>query len=420
MLQTMTTTEQARYDAIVVGSGAAGGTLARELAIRGQRVLVLEKGKGEPSPESRVEPHGKMDMVWIGRLVPVVRGVGVGGSTMLFYQTMWEPPFAYFESLGIDIAAEAEEVRKELPIGPLSDELMGPVASRIMQSARELGYEWRKLDKAIFQDRCQPGRHPYRARWTGRYYLEEAVAHGAQVLAEANVQRVLLEGKRVRGVEFVRGGTRQEALAPRVIVSAGGIGSPQLLQLSGLTQIGSGFFCDPLIVVSGTADDVKAFGEFQMQAGVHLEDEGYMMTDLAFTRETFPLFAASALRFDRLFSWSKTLSIMIKIRDEIAGHVEARKMRRIFGPPEREKLASGYRRAREILQNAGAKRIWKSRVVAAHPGGTVRIGEHVDANLQTEYEGLYVCDCSVIADPWGLPPTLTLLSLAKRLAKHLA
>jgi choline dehydrogenase-like flavoprotein len=267
---------------------------------------------------------------------------------------------------------------------------MGPVASRIMQSARELGYDWRKLDKPIFQDRCQPGRHPYRARWTGRYYLKEAVAHGAQVLAEANVQRVLLEGKRVRGVEFVRGGTRQEALAPRVIVSAGGIGSPQ------------------------------AFGEFQMQAGVHLEDEGYMMTDLAFTRETFPLFAASALRFDRLFSWSKTLSIMIKIRDEIAGHVEARKMRRIFGPPEREKLASGYRRAREILQNAGAKRIWKSRVVAAHPGGTVRIGEHVDANLQTEYEGLYVCDCSVIADPWGLPPTLTLLSLAKRLAKHLA
>ncbi len=58
--------------------------------------------------------------------------------------------------------------------------------------------------------------------------------------------------------------------------------------------------------------------------------------------------------------------------------------------------------------------------MAAHPGGSVRIGEHVDTNLQTEYEGLYVCDCSVIADPWGLPPTLTLLSLAKRLAKHLA
>jgi choline dehydrogenase-like flavoprotein len=416
----MMSNEQSRYDAIVVGSGAAGGTLARELAIQGQNVLVLEKGKGEPSPESRVRPHGKMDLVFIGRLVPVVRGVGVGGTTMLFYQTMWEPPFEYFRSLGIELAAEAEEVRKELPIAPLADEILGPVASRIMQSAREMGYDWRPLDKAIFQDRCRPGHHPYRARWTSRYYLQEAVSNGAQVLPEADVQRVLLEGKRVRGVEYVHGGTRQEALAPRVIVSAGGIGSPQLLQASGLSGIGSGFFCDPLIVVFGTAEGVNAFGEFQMQAGVHLEDEGYMMTDLAFTKENYALFAASALRFDRLFSRSNTLSIMIKIRDEIAGHVEARRMRRIFGPSERQKLASGYRRAKGILLNAGARRIWKSRVVAAHPGGTVRIGEHVDAKLQTEYEGLYVCDCSVIADPWGLPPTLTLLSLAKRLAKHLS
>jgi choline dehydrogenase-like flavoprotein len=419
-LVSMMSTDKPQYDAIVVGSGAAGGTLARELALRGQNVLVLEKGNGEPSPDSKVQPRGKMQMVFIGRFVPVVRGISVGGSTMLFYQTMWQPPLEYFRSLGIELAAEVEEVRKELPIAPLADELIGPVASRIMQSARELGYDWKKLDKAIFQERCQPGHYPYRARWTARYYLQEAVTHGAQVLAQADVRSVLFEGKRVRGVEFVHGGSRREALAPRVIVSAGGIGSPQLLQASGLSSIGKGFFCDPLITVFGTAEGVKNVGEFQMTAGIHLEDEGYMMTDLAFPEETYRIMAATALRFDRLFARSSTLSIMIKIRDEIAGHVRARKMRRIFGPPEREKLASGYRRAREILRHAGAKRIWKSRVVASHPGGTVRIGEHIDANLQTEYEGLYVCDCSVIADPWGLPPTLSLLSLAKRLAKHLA
>ena len=79
-------------------------------------------------------------------------------------------------------------------------------------------------------------------------------------------------------------------------------------------------------------------------------------------------------------------------------------------------LASGYRRASEILRHAGAKKIFTSRVVAAHPGGTIRIGEHVDANLQTKYEGLYVGDCSAIADPWGFPPVLTLISLAKHLA----
>jgi choline dehydrogenase-like flavoprotein len=43
----------------------------------------------------------------------------------------------------------------------------------------------------------------------------------------------------------------------------------------------------------------------------------------------------------------------------------------------------------------------------------------VDSNLKTEYENLYVCDCSVIPEAWGLPPTFTNLGLGKRLAKHL-
>jgi choline dehydrogenase-like flavoprotein len=416
----MTQSETTRYDTIIVGSGAAGGTLARELALRGQKVLVLEKGRGEPDPDSRVEPHGKVDFTLIGRGVPVARGIGVGGTTMLFYNTMWCPPLDYFQSLGIELAAELEEVRKDLPIAPLADELLGPVAKRIMGSALELGYGWKKLDKAIFQDRCKPGQYPYRARWNSRYYLREAVLHGAQVLPQAEVRRVLLEGKRARGVAFFANGTEQEALASQVVVSAGGIGSPQLLQASGIGSIGQGFFCDPLIAVFGTAEGIQDVGEFPMAAGIHLPDEGYMMTDLPVPKQTYQMLAVSALRLDRLFAHSSTLTIMVKIRDEIAGQVSGRKMRRVFGPPEREKLASGYRRSKEILRQAGARKIFKSRPMAAHPGGSVRIGEHVDSNLQTEYAGLYVCDCSVIAGPWGLPPTLTLLSLAKRLAKHLA
>ena len=49
----------------------------------------------------------------------------------------------------------------------------------------------------------------------------------------------------------------------------------------------------------------------------------------------------------------------------------------------------------------------------------MKIGDLLDSNLRTEYENLYVCDCSVIPEPWGLPPVLTLVSLGKRLAKHL-
>ena len=58
--------------------------------------------------------------------------------------------------------------------------------------------------------------------------------------------------------------------------------------------------------------------------------------------------------------------------------------------------------------------------MAAHPGGTVKVGKLVDSNLKTEYENLYVCDCSVIPEAWGLPPTSTIIGLGKRLAKYLA
>ena len=63
---------------------------------------------------------------------------------------------------------------------------------------------------------------------------------------------------------------------------------------------------------------------------------------------------------------------------------------------------------------------FKTGYLAAHPGGTVKVGDLLDSDLKTEYDNLYVCDCSVIPEAWGLPPTLTIIGLGKRLAKHLS
>ena len=65
------------------------------------------------------------------------------------------------------------------------------------------------------------------------------------------------------------------------------------------------------------------------------------------------------------------------------------------------------------------KDIFKTIYLAAHPGGTVKVGDIVDSNLKTEYDNLYVCDCSVIPEAWGMQPTNTIIALGKRLSKHL-
>ena len=56
-----------------------------------------------------------------------------------------------------------------------------------------------------------------------------------------------------------------------------------------------------------------------------------------------------------------------------------------------------------IFEEKPPKGVFKSWGLAAHPGGTVKINELVDADLKTQRDNLYVCDCSVIPEAWGLP-----------------
>jgi choline dehydrogenase-like flavoprotein len=113
---------------------------------------------------------------------------------------------------------------------------------------------------------------------------------------------------------------------------------------------------------------------------------------------------------------------MIKVRDDLAGHLtDSGGVRKALTDNDRAKLMKGYEMAKAILEKAGAKGIYKTWYLAAHPGGTVKLGEFVDSDLKMKnFENLYVCDCSVIPEPWGLPPAMTLICLGKRLAKHLA
>ncbi len=71
---------------------------------------------------------------------------------------------------------------------------------------------------------------------TSNAYLRRALKRDNLTLKKGVVtRRILLEGKRAVGVEFEKGGNIEHAMADKeVISSAGSVGSPQLLQLSGI------------------------------------------------------------------------------------------------------------------------------------------------------------------------------------------
>ena len=52
--------------------------------------------------------------------------------------------------------------------------------------------------------------------------------------------------------------------------------------------------------------------------------------------------------------------------------------------------------------------------------GTVRIGRLLDKDCQTPIENCFCLDTTIIPEPWGLPPSVTVVAMAKRLAKRLA
>jgi len=112
---------------------------------------------------------------------------------------------------------------------------------------------------------------------------------------------------------------------------------------------------------------------------------------------------------------------MVKWKDALGGRLtDGGGVRKMLTAADKRVARHGFETARRVLQSAGASDIYGTWYLAAHPGGTVKIGHLVDANLKSPIDGLYVCDCSVIPEAWGLPPSLTLVALGKRLARHLA
>jgi len=265
------------FDYVIVGGGAAGCILAARLAESGARTCLLEAGPRDTHPFLHV-PAGFIKMMgnprytWQfqteptaetnGRAISLPQGRALGGSTLingLVYNRGQREDYDQWEALG-NPGWSYDSVlpcfrRSESFLGTGDDHFRGrqgelcvtendwthPVCEAFIQGAGELGInrnpDYNGASQAgtgYYQRTIHKGRRISNAR----AFLRQALKKGnLEVRTNARVTRISFDGATADGVEYLRGGSGAIAKVRaqrEVIVCAGAINTPKLLQLSGL------------------------------------------------------------------------------------------------------------------------------------------------------------------------------------------
>lgn len=410
------------FDAIVVGSGPGGATVARELSRRKKKVLVLEKGREVPLKENILSLARIVNTVAVGNGLDTMRALTTGGTTAVYAAIAEYPPLDDFRSLGIDLSAEVGEVRKELAPAELPDALFGPQALRVRESAVALGHAWKKRPMLIDQAACRSG-YSYEAKWNARSYLRDAVAEGAKLVTGAAAQRVIVQGNQAVGVEYKIAGKEEihRAYGAKIVLAAGALASPALLRASGVKDVARrGFYCDPCMTMIATVPGMKGKASFIGSMGTDFEDD-ISYGDSSLPGYAYRIWMLTARKLRRLFSHSSIIGTGFIVKDGLGGELtEDGRYSKQFTADEKAKMRKARESARKILEHAGGRDVMETGVTAARVGGLIRINEHLNDKLETRYGNLHVCDSSMIPEDIRLAPTITLICLGKYLAKNLA
>ncbi len=424
-----------KVDVAIAGSGPGGATVARQLALAGKKVLLLEKGrdiKWIGNHFTALIIADKLSLNFTEEGLNMIRAITTGGSTLMYCGSATEPPEWLKSKYKIDLDKYSNETIEELNLEPLPDEVIGSAGMRIMSAANEMGYNFQKLRKFIDPKKCKIRCGgtcmlgcPHNAKWTAREYIQDMLNAGGELITRADVQHITTSDGVATGLVANTPNGILEVEAESVVIAAGGIGTPSILQKTGLHEAGIGMFVDPLVFVTGVSKYPGTPLGPPMSIGTYeFIEEGILLSDLMDPWGVWLIMTllGNPSKLLNFFAYRRQLSLMVKIGDERKGFITMDgRISKPLSEQDRKRLNRGAQMSRDILIKAGCdpRSIMIGPVRGAHPGATARIGEVVDENLETRIKNLYVSDASVLPEALDRPVVLSVICLAKRLSDHL-
>lgn len=484
-------------DVIVVGSGAGGGVAAARLAAAGLSVVVVEKGAYRNEPDLPQDDSSAFPNLYLGGGyvwseqgdVACLAGSTVGGGTTVNSMACLEPPAFVRAEWAAEGMCDVATPAFDLHIAAVMDRINASVANtrpntvnRILArglDALGLAYQAIPRNARDADDRycgsCHTGCLTGCKQSTMKTFLQDASDDGALLLDRCTVEEILVEdgcAAGVRGSAATAEGAEFTVTlrAPRVVLAAGALMTPLLLQQSGLggPVVGEGLHVHPSYFMSGVFDEMVHGWQGQPLTTVCREFERYS-DDWGFLIEAAPMNlgawtgftpwrSGSAHKIDQL-RLRHVSGVWGFVRDHGAGSVcagaDGRPLIRwsLDDPIDLEVVRRCHVELARILSAAGARAIftflpgdprWREgedfdaflatferleaadiRTLSAHQSGTSRAGispqtSVVDGRGAVHgVRGVWVVDASALPTAPGVNPMISIEANASRTSDYI-
>jgi len=486
---------QLEADVIVIGSGAGGAVVAYELAKAGRSVLVFEAGPYVPSANFTEDFADAMDTLYAERGTQanvdgdllVLQGRCVGGSTVVngcvAFRTpnhvlkRWQNEFGLSGLTMEALTPHFEKVEKHLHIQRNGAHEINANAHAIMRGCEALGVSWQPFERNVkacaLTGHCLSGCASDRKQSMLVTYLPWAISHGARLYADTRVQRIVSSAGNVEGVlaDVINPATGQikgriQATAKQVIVAAGAIQSPLLLQRSGLAngsaQLGKNFACHPsTMVVAEYAERIDSWAGallgLYIDEWAHPDRGGFLLEaggagPVELSGVTDPGTGIAYMNYMQRVG--HLAGLVTLIHDHGVGRIEAKgdryQIHYRLSDDDFAHMLAAIKAAAQVHFAAGAIRVYLPtvqqnvltlgddinavlatirnqphtfRMVSYHPQGTCRMGSDpaqsvVGPTGEThDVKGLFVADASVFPTSVVVNPQVTVYALASYIAE---